>query len=173
MIYILITIISYLILNQLLHGFMLKINLWIHILICCLCMILSQHQYLIFMIFIVLYMISFIDFKTMYIYDASLLVYLFLIIIYTVDLSIHPIQMWLSFIYISCISLLNFNKERIGIGDLYLLYASSLCFSISDLSMIMLVACVGALLYILIFKKKSEYIPFAPFLCVGIILMMI
>lgn len=173
MIYIFIMIFSYFIVNQLLRGFAMKINLWIHILMCCLCMILSKQQFLIFMIFIVLYMIGFIDFKTMYIYDTMLVVYLFLNIIYSTSLLIQPLQMWFSFIYISCMSLLNLTKERIGVGDLYLLYASSLCFSVIELSRIMMVACVSALFYMIILKKRSEYIPFAPFLCLGIILMMI
>lgn len=173
MIYLFTMIITYFILNQLLHNFTMKLNVWFHLIICLLCMYLAKQHLITYFIFIVLYIIGYIDYKTMYIFDVFLLIYLFLITIYAIHHPIRLTQMWISFGTISCMNLLNIDKERIGVGDIYLLYASSIYFSIMDLSLVMFIACCLAFIYILILKKRSEYIPFAPFLCIGIILMLL
>lgn len=173
MFYFIIGFLAYYFLIIFLKKYHIDVNVMIHVFGCFLCYLCSGENELLYTLFCLLYVISYIDYKTMNIYESMLIIYLIIMIIYVLRYHIPITQMWLSYCFVSLLYLLNLRKERIGVGDLYLLTVTSLGLSIIKLCLGIIIACISGLIYIVITKKeRSECVPFAPFLCFGMILML-
>lgn len=157
-------VISYYLLNYLLKNE--KMNPFLYFSISIVLRFFAK-DYLMYIIFEILLMIAIVDYKTMYIYDVTLIIYGILIILSS---SIH-LEMIYGILFIGMLMLLNVRKERIGQGDLYLLMISCLKINLISICWVILISCVLAMvLFVLKQRKKNEYIPFAPYLCFSLIL---
>lgn len=172
MILLLVSVCSYLIIQFFLNKHECKCNIGIHILINIVLFIFGSNDLLKYMIYIWLYIIAMIDYKTMYIYDITLLIYMVLMITTALKQSTDLFEIVINFCMVCSFFLLNMDKERIGAGDIYLLLASSICLNIMELWMSILIACTSCLCVMLHQKERSEPFAFAPFLCIGIMIVL-
>lgn len=168
------TLLSYYVLNYFLNKHNCHFYFRYHFLFQFVLWICSSFDLHLFVVFEVLYFIGVIDYKTMYIYDVMLVLYLILMIVVAVQMNQRVSEMWMSFLFVLALCMLNIRKERIGKGDLYLLFASCLVFDRMQLCMCILLSCVMAFIYVILTKKeRSERFCFAPFLCFGIAFLLI
>lgn len=130
----------------------------------------------VFTISMILLIISLIDIDHMLIYDESLLVLLFMTII---SLMIYNISLLERIIGIFIISLpmylFNYFIESFGGGDIKLISICGFMLGYKSLLISMYITFIIAgiyafLLYIFKNKNRNEYIPFAPFINIGIFL---
>lgn len=64
-------------------------------------------------------------------------------------------------------------KQTIGGGDIKLLFALGIYFDFYDNLFFLLLSCVLGLLYLLITNKYKELFPFAPYICLSFILLIL
>ena len=81
------------------------------------------------------------------------------------------------FYLLNVIALLILKKEGMGMGDVKLMGALGLLFGIKNILVITLVsffigAIIGVIVMIIKRKEKEEYIPFGPFIVIGVVTLM-
>lgn len=108
--------------------------------------------------------LSYIDIKTYHLNDLQIIGSLFLIIIeneYTINLMFAILIVTSFFIFY-------FYKDYIGSADLKILIILSLKYNF-NITYILLIAALVAIVVIL-FTKKQKYVPFIPFITLGVII---
>ena len=81
------------------------------------------------------------------------------------------------FYLLNVIALLILKKEGMGMGDVKLMGALGLLFGIKNILVITLIsffmgAIIGVIVMIIKRKEKEEYIPFGPFIVIGVVTLM-
>ncbi|WP_156300551.1 prepilin peptidase [Streptobacillus canis] len=129
---------------------------------------------MIFLLYILLTYISYVDLKEGYIYDRDL-IFLFILI-----LILKQVDYYSSYIGMGIFTLPFFffwliesyiNIEIIGMGDIKLMLVFGMYFGMRDIYFLLRfyeIMYISALIYGLILRKR--YIPFAPAMCVSFIL---
>lgn len=150
--------------------------------ICYLQYTLWWHILLHYCLFGICYLIAYIDYRyrlisVLHCYTIILLALLF------AKLGLNPLsleQAIMSFtiaflasisVYFGCYFLLG--KDKLGLGDVLLFSALSLLLSPAFLSYFLLISCIIALLFVMVFKRQAKTLPFAPSLIFSALILFI
>lgn len=131
----------------------------------------KNNMWIICIISLILMFIAIVDYYTYDIYLISVLLLLIAILIY--KLPSYTVLISTAILITPLLLLTLCNKDSLGLGDIQLLSVISLLNTLQDNLILLLTACLIALMHIPVYKKKKiRYIPFAPYIVISAYLIM-